>query len=105
MVIRIDLKDIKAQWLNARCLNTIAKYSKLAYEADETRIRLSSDDCLKMVVDHAKQTRDPELRAIFRELKKELQSLLRADHLQPKLDALAQYQEPESYKVDDLCYF
>lgn len=92
MVTRVKIQDIKAQWLNAQCLNVIAKYARLAYEVDETKIRMSSDTCLVDVVAHASQTHNPTLISIYKELKSELKVLLAADHLQPKLDALQKYE-------------
>jgi len=45
MITRVKIRDIKVQWLNARCLNVIAKYARQAYRVDETRISMSSDTC------------------------------------------------------------
>lgn len=104
MVTRVKIGDIKVQWLNAKCLNIIARYARLAYEVDETKIRMSSDTCLVDVTAHATQSDHPELKRIFRELKVELKILLAADHLQPKLDALEKYEGRNIYPVHDMPY-
>ncbi len=43
MITRVKIRDIKVQWLNARCLNVIAKYARQAFEFDGVKIRMSSD--------------------------------------------------------------
>lgn len=104
MITRVKIRDIKVQWLNAKCLNLIAKYARYAYEYDKTKIRMSSDTCLTDVVDHAQETFDSNLKEIFREIKGELRTLLAADHLQPKLDALEKYESQNRYEAGDLTY-
>ena len=104
MVTRVKIGDIKVQWLNAKCLNIIAKYARLAYEVDETKIRMSSDSCLVDVTKHVSRSQNAELRAIFRELKAELKVVLAADHLQPKLDALEKYTSQSPYPQADIRY-
>jgi len=102
MTTRVNIQDIKVQWLNAKCLNLIAKYARQACEYDMTKIRMSSDTCLVDVVEHATQTHNRELRTIYRELKEELSVLLSSDHLQPKLDGIPRYDNGQRYEISDL---
>ncbi len=88
---RVDIRSIKVQWLNARCLNIMAKYAQMAFYVDETRIKLSSDSCLVDVVEHAKHTSNHSLKAIYKELKQELKNVISSEDLQPKIDALLDY--------------
>lgn len=92
MATKIKIRDIKAQWLNAKCLNIIAKYARQASLVDGTKISMSSDKCLVDVTEHVSRSIDPTLTSIYQELKAELRILLKADHLQPKLDALQRYE-------------
>ena len=102
MPIRVKIRDLKVQWLNAMCLNIIAKYAREAFIHDGTKIRMSSDTCLIDVVDHVADTTNPTLKSLYRELKQELRKVLSADHLQPKLDALEKYQSQTQYNIDDM---
>ncbi len=104
MITRVKIKDIKVQWLNATCLNLIARYAKHAQKVDETKIRMSSDTCLADVVEHASNATDIVLKTTFIELKKELRELLARDDLQPKLDAMEKYESQSHYEVGDMSY-
>lgn len=95
MVTKVNIKDIKVQWLNARCLNSMAKYAKLAYDIDETIIMVSSDSCLKDIVDHASASTNEQTKWVYNELKAALRDLLTLSHIQPKLDALQTYEYVE----------
>jgi len=88
MLKRVNIKDIKVQWLNARCLNIMAKYAKLAHETDETIIMVSSDSCLSDIVSHANNSNSQEIKWVYDELKGALRDLLSTSRLQTELKAL-----------------
>ena len=71
-----DGVNIKAKWLDARCLAQITKYAKLAHDYDGAIIRVQEDDVLGQVRRHISSVTDPELQDTYRIIKDSIRSRL-----------------------------
>lgn len=72
MVTRINIRDVKVNWLNVRCLTLISKYVQEANKNDGVVINLRDPDVLQQVMEHAKQTNSEQLRNLYMNLRMEL---------------------------------
>lgn len=86
---RIDIKDIRADWLNARCLNLMARYALHAADIDGTKFRLKDEGSLADIVDHAHRTDNEILRGLYLHLKVELKAVLSQPKLKEQVEQLA----------------
>lgn len=72
MVTRINIRDVKVNWLNVRCLTLISKYVQEANKNDGVVINLRDPDVLQQVMEHAKHTNSEQLRNLYMNLRMEL---------------------------------
>lgn len=73
---KIDIRSVKIEWLNSRCLAQVSKYAKLAHDYDETFINLRGQDVLGQIRDHANTANDADLSMAYRRIKHEVKSCL-----------------------------
>lgn len=72
MVKKINIRDVKVNWLNVRCLTLLSKYVQEANSSEDVVINLRDPDVLQQVMEHAKETHDEELRHLYMNLRMEL---------------------------------
>jgi len=73
---KINIRSVKKEWLDSRCLAKISKYSKLAHDHDGAVLDLRDDDVLHKIRDHASQTNDDQLVHAYKDLKAEIKNRL-----------------------------
>lgn len=73
---KINIRSVKMEWLNSRCLVQISKYAKLAYDFDGTIINLQDEGVLGHIRDHANQIDDEGLSSVYTQIKVEVKNCL-----------------------------
>lgn len=73
---KIDIRNVKMEWLNSRCLAQVTKYAKLAHDYDGIVIDVRDDGVLGQIRDHVGQTDDRGLMAVYSRIKREIKACL-----------------------------
>ncbi|MBX2849797.1 MAG: hypothetical protein KTR16_15850 [Acidiferrobacterales bacterium] len=73
---KINIRSVKMEWLNSRCLTQVSKYAKLAHDYDGTVINLREEDVLGQIRDHANLVDDSSLRDVYKQVKIEVKNCL-----------------------------
>jgi len=69
---KIDISDVKTEWLNQRALVLISIFSVAANKAGGHIIDLRADDVLKHISTLAKNSNNAELFSIYQRIKREI---------------------------------
>ena len=91
MAIKVNVKEIDARWLDARCLNIMASYARRAELHDQTIIEIADSTALEQIVTHVMTTDCADLLAIYDQLKLQLRNLLAKENNKEKLKSLKNY--------------
>jgi len=70
--MKIRLRDIQLNQLNNNSLKLVAQYARLMRVDTGVRLKLHDRDILMKISDHARNTENDELIALYQELKKEV---------------------------------
>ena len=92
---KINIRSVKLEWLDSRCLAKISKYSKLAHDHDGIVLNLRDEKILQKVRDHASRTDDDQLLHVYQDLKTEIKNRL----LDPKLSPQVSKQTIPDYLI------
>ena len=69
MLNKIDIRNIKMDWLCSRCLMRISNYAKLAHDYDGTVIEIQSEEVLGQIRDHVVNLDNIELKLAYEKIK------------------------------------
>ena len=76
MLNKIDIRNIKMDWLCSRCLMRISNYAKLAHDYDGTVIEIQSEGVLGQIRDHVVNLDNIELKLAYEKIKVEIKNRL-----------------------------
>ena len=74
--MKVKLSDVKIAKLNGTSLSLIAKFARVLKAHDGTILQLTSPDVVKEVIQHARKTRNAELRKLGNMLVREIRNHL-----------------------------
>lgn len=72
----LGISDIPLSWLCPRCRTLISDYCTAAKTVDRVSLDPASDSILTNIMRHTKTTRNPILRALYRDLKAMIRTIL-----------------------------
>ena len=92
-----DIRKIKRQHLNAKCLILMAKFARTLHRVDGTALRLQDSNIIEQIAHHCDHSDNSELHTIYTHLRLEI---LKVVCRSPNGNSLISF--PKQQKNDDL---
>ena len=73
---KIRMSDIPISWLCPHCWDIITDFCRAAKAVDKVSFDIESDEVLVEIMHHSRRTKNPILRALYRDLKIGLRTVL-----------------------------
>lgn len=80
--VTVLLRDIQLSQLNPECLKLVAKFVRHLKAHKGVSLRMQDADILLQISTQSHRTKNPELKALYAELKQEIQKSLHQSMLQ-----------------------